>query len=123
MGRQKQAVRAKPRGKGSKKQTVGRGTEKLKTAADKKLKEHSEEIANSLYEKLIDGNVPCGKLLIALAERQADGEDEAVVSRPRSMAAELASEPEWKGDEINTDRPGEASQQQSGEDLFGENSE
>jgi hypothetical protein len=108
-GRQKQAARGKPRAAGAKKKTVSRGTAKLKTAADKKLKEHSEEIANSLYEKLIGGNIPCGKLLISLAEGQADGDNEAVGNRPRSMAGELASEPEWKGDEIDLESTDEAS--------------
>lgn len=94
--KQRVAAKGKPRGSGSQKK-AGAGTAQLKTAADKKLKDHSEKIAESLYNKLVEGNVTCGKLLIALAEGQIDCEDEAIVSRLRSMAEELASEPEWDG--------------------------
>ena len=95
--KQRQAAKSKPRGSGSQKKSCA-GTAQLKTAADKKLKEHSEKIAESLYNNLVEGNVTCGKLLIALAEGQIDCEDEAVVNRLRSMAEELASEPEWDGE-------------------------
>lgn len=97
MARQRQAVQKKPRGAGAQKKAASRGTAKMKAAADKELGEHSEEIAKSLREKLVKGNVTCGKLLIALAEEQFDCEDEAVVSRLLSMAERLASEPEWDG--------------------------
>lgn len=95
--RQKQAAKGKPRGSGSQKKSGG-GTAKLKTAADKKLSENSDEIARALYNKLIEGNVTCGKLLIALAEGQIDCENEAVVDQLRRMAEGLAAEPEWEGE-------------------------
>jgi hypothetical protein len=70
----------------------------LKAAADKKLEEKSDEIAESLLRSLLDGNVTSAKLLIALAEGQIDCEDEAMVERLYSLAEELGKEPEWKGD-------------------------
>jgi hypothetical protein len=94
----RQAAKAKPRGSGSQKKKAGGGTAKLKKAAGKELDEHSDEIAVSLRKKLIGGNVPCGKLLIALAEGQAECEGEPVVSKLRSMASELASEQECDGE-------------------------
>jgi hypothetical protein len=98
MAGRRQAAKGKPRGSGSQKKKAGGGTAKLKTAADKELRDNSGEIAKKLCEKLIAGNVSCGKLLIALAEGQDDCEGEAVGSRLRSMALELASEPEWDGE-------------------------
>jgi hypothetical protein len=97
VAKQRQAAKGKPRGSGSQKKASG-GTTELKTAADQTLKKYSAKIAESLYNKLIEGNVTCGKLLIALAEGQIDCEDEAVVSRLRSMAEKLASEPQWDGE-------------------------
>jgi len=91
-------AKKKPSGNGSQKKKAGGGTAKLKKAADKELVEHSDEIVQSLRKKLISGNVTCGKLLISLAEGQADCEGEAVESKLRSMASELASEPEFDGE-------------------------
>ena len=98
VGRRKQTVGRKPPGTGTQKKTVSRGAAKLKQAADKKLREHSEEIAESLYGKLMTGNVPCGKLLIALADGETDCEEAPVVRRRCNLAEELASEPEWDGE-------------------------
>jgi hypothetical protein len=91
-------AKKKPSGSGSLKKKAGGGTAKLKTAADKELRVNSGKIAKTLCERLMEGNVPCGKLLISLAEGKEDCEDDAMVSSPRSMASELASEPEWDGD-------------------------
>jgi hypothetical protein len=74
------------------------GTAKMKTAADRKLGEESERIVGSLCDRLIAGNVTCGKLLIALAEGQIDCEDEVVVQQLCSLAEKLAMEPEWTGE-------------------------
>ena len=98
MARKKQAGRGNQRETGSQKKKASSGTAKLMTAVNKKLDESSDKIADSLYERLIDGNVKCGELLIALAEGWIDCEDEAVVQRLCSLAKELASEPEWEGE-------------------------
>lgn len=94
----KKAVKRKPREAEAGKKKVSRGTAKLKLAADKALEENSDKIAKSLVDKTIAGNGTIAKLLIGLLDGQADSEDEAATERPRSLAKELASEPEWDGE-------------------------
>ncbi len=96
--RQRKAVQGKPRGTGAQKKTVSRGTAEMKAAADKTLAVNSKKIAKALLDKTLAGNSTSAKLLFALAEGQIDCEDETVVSQLRSMAEELASEPEWIGE-------------------------
>jgi hypothetical protein len=98
LARKRQAVAGGPRGTGAQQRTASRGAEKLKAAADKKLEENSDKIAESLLKSLIKGSVTSAKLLIALAEGQIDCEDEALVQRFYSLAEELGKEPGWKGD-------------------------
>ena len=98
MAKKKIAVQGKPQGAGAQKKSVGRGTAKMKAAADKALENNSEEIAQTLVEKTIAGNSTSARLLFALAEGQADCEDEPVAQCLSSLAKELASEPEWDGE-------------------------
>jgi hypothetical protein len=97
VARQKKAAKRKPPGRETKKK-IGRGTAKMKEAADKALESNSEEIAKTLVERTIAGNSTSARLLFALAEAQADCEDEASVERARSLAKELASEAKWDGE-------------------------
>lgn len=103
LGRQRQAIQGKPRGSGAQKQTTSAGAAKLRTAADKKLEENSEQIAQSLLNSLLKGNATCAKLLIALADGEIDCEDEVVMRRVYSLAEELAAEPQWTGEVIEGD--------------------
>jgi len=96
--KERQAVTKKPRGTGSRKKAVNGGTAKMKAAANKTLKDYSEEIAVSLLNGTLKGNAAIAKLLIELANGKADCEDEAVVQRCRSLAEDLASEPKWVGE-------------------------
>jgi hypothetical protein len=98
LAKQKKAVQRKPQGAGAGKKSVGRGTAKMKAAADKALENNSDEIAQSLVDKTIAGNSTSARLLFALAEGQADCEDEPAVQHPRSFAKEMASEAEWVGE-------------------------
>ncbi len=98
VARKKQAAKGKPRGTGAQKKKVSRGTAKMKEAADKTVAVNSKKIAKALLDKTLAGNSTSARLLLSLAEGQIDCEDEAVVSRVRSMAEELASEPEWNGE-------------------------
>lgn len=98
VGRQKRAVGRKPPGTEAEKKKVSRGTDKLKQAADKKLRENSEKIAESLLKKTLAGNSISAKLLISLAEGKTDCQVEEVVQRRCNLAEELASEPEWVGE-------------------------
>jgi hypothetical protein len=98
LAKQSKAAKAKPRGTGSEKNKVGRGTAKMKAAADKALENNSDKIAQSLVKKTIAGNSTSARLLFALAEGQIDCEDEPIVQRLTSLAQELALEPEWDGE-------------------------
>jgi hypothetical protein len=103
VARQKKAVQGKPRGTGARKKMAGRGTAKMKAAADKTLSVNSEEIAQALLNKTLAGNTTSAKLLFALAEGQIDCDDEAISGALCSQAQELASEPEWDGEVTETE--------------------
>ena len=96
--KKKKATKKKPRGEGNQKKAASREEEQLKTTADEKLRANSVRITNSLLDKLMQGDVACGKFLIELADERNDGEDKAEIDPPRSIAQELASEPEWQGE-------------------------
>jgi hypothetical protein len=98
LGKKRQAVAQKPHGIGARKKAVSRGTEKMKAAASKALKKHSEQIAVSLLDGTLKGNVTSARLLIALAEGQNDCEDEKPKQHCHRMAERLAIEPEWTGE-------------------------
>jgi len=75
-------------------------TKNLNEAAQKKLDEKADEIVDSLCQKTIDGNTQCGRLLVELAQRNEKAE-EATKPKPfRSFALELASEPEWRDEQL-----------------------
>ena len=98
MTKQKKAVQKKPSGTEPARKKAGRGTAKLKEAADKALANNSTVIAQALVDKTIAGNSTIARLLLSLAEVQVEGEEEAVAERRPSPAEELASDPEWKGE-------------------------
>ncbi len=64
------------------------------------LEVFSEEIAMLLLDKTLQGNVPCAKLLFAVAEGQLDCEDKATLEGIFSLAEKLALETEWKSEVI-----------------------
>ena len=101
VAKQKKAVQKKPGGKQAAK--VGRGTAKLKEAADKAIGEKFQQITDKLVEKTIAGNNTSAMLLFKLAEGSDEGEEETVTERRPSAAEELASEPEWKGEPEETE--------------------
>jgi hypothetical protein len=93
----RQAVVKKPRGTGAQKNRVNPGRAKLSAAADNLLAAFCEDIAFTLLDKTIEGNVTSAKLLVALAEGQFDCEDEGTVRTLLSLAERLAAEPECSG--------------------------
>jgi len=97
VARQKKAAKGKPLGTETKKK-IGRGTAKMKAAADKALQKNSVEIVQSLVDNTIAGNSTSARLLFALAEAQADCEEEPAAERPCSLAKEMASEAQWDGE-------------------------
>lgn len=63
---------------------------------------NANEIAQSLLDSTLAGHVLSAKLLIDLAEGDADLED-AINKRPlRTLAMDLAAEPEWEGDSLES---------------------
>jgi len=75
-------------------------TKKLNEAALKKLDEKADQIVDSLCQKTIDGNTQCGRLLVELAQRNEEAEQAARPGPARSFASELASEPQWAGEQM-----------------------
>ena len=75
---------------------------KLSIAALKLLDDNADQIAQALYNSTLEGHVLSTKLLVDLGEGDVDAE-EAITMRPlRSLASELAKEPEWQD---KTDEP------------------
>ncbi|MGC9159120.1 MAG: hypothetical protein ACP5FH_09020 [Terracidiphilus sp.] len=101
LARKRQAVAGKPRGTRTEKKTGGCGTAKLSAAAVKALEENSEEIAKSLLQRVLDGNINSAKLLLSLADgKEEEGcAGQGKKKRTRSRADALAAEPEWN-DEV-----------------------
>jgi hypothetical protein len=99
LARERQAAGRRPHGTGARKQSVSRGTAKMKVAADLAMEVLSDELATSLLDRTVGGNATIAKLLFALAEGKIDCEDEAVMERLCSFAERLASEPAWTGPE------------------------
>jgi|SRR5271166_2186825 len=92
--RRKRAVLGKTNAGGTFKKT-----KKLNEAALKLVDEKAAEIAQSLYDSTIDGHMLSARLLVELAEGNVEAE-EAVTMRPlRSLALNLAAEPEWRDEE------------------------
>ncbi len=76
---------------------------KLSKEALRLLDENAPEIALALYNSTIKGHVLSAKLLVDLGEGNVDAE-EAINMRPlRSLALELAQEPEWQGEDFEAD--------------------
>jgi hypothetical protein len=75
---------------------------KLSQAALKLLDDNAGLIAQALYDSTLKGHVLSTKLLVDLGEGDVDAEV-AITLRPlRSLASELAKEPEWQD---KTDEP------------------
>jgi hypothetical protein len=73
---------------------------KLNKEALKLVDEKAAEIAKSLYDSTLDGHVLSARLLVELAEGNVDAE-EAMTLRPlRSLASDLAAEPQWPREEL-----------------------
>jgi hypothetical protein len=87
----------------SRKAVAGNGVvkaKKLSIAALKKLDDNAVEIVLALYNSTIKGHVLSAKLLVDLGEENVDAED-AITKRPlRSIAWELANEPQWQDENL-----------------------
>jgi hypothetical protein len=99
VGKQKLAVVKKPQASGASKKAAGKGTATLRKAASKKVNEHSEELAQSLLDGALKGQVMIARMLLELADSQfgEDG-DEGSMQSLRSWAGQLSSEDPWHGE-------------------------
>lgn len=76
----------------------GNGLERLESAADRRLGQASEALADLLLEKAKDGKVESARLLVTLAEHRLKRKPPVEKTKKRrgpSWAELLASEPEW----------------------------
>jgi hypothetical protein len=96
--RQRQAADRRPYGTGTHKKAGRCGTARISKGAAKALDAGYEKIVNSLLNGAIRGNVNSGKFLLTLAEWRQEVDDEGAKRVIRSIASELAAEPEWQGE-------------------------
>jgi hypothetical protein len=87
----------------SRKAVAGNGVvkaKKLSKEALRTLDDNAVEIVLALYNSTIKGHVLSAKLLVDLGEGNVDAED-AINKRPlRSIAWELANEPQWQDEDL-----------------------
>ena len=76
------------------------GAERLRQAADKRVNEISEQLADLLKKKALEGDLASAKTLIGLAAAKKPI-PERVKKRPEpSYAEKLANEPQWPEEEV-----------------------
>jgi hypothetical protein len=92
-------------GKTTGKKADSAGMRALRKAADKTVEDNSARITASLLKEILEGKLRSGKMLFELAEPQAEKEGASKRGRRRSVAMELAAEPEWQ--ELVTDASAE----------------
>jgi hypothetical protein len=77
----------------------GNGLERLQKAADRRLGNASEKLADLLLDKAKEGKVESTQLLVKLAERKKERKPQEKNKKKRSMGSrqveQLCSEPEW----------------------------
>jgi hypothetical protein len=74
------------------------GAERLRQAADKRLNEISETLADLLKTKALEGDLASAKTLIGLAAAKKPIPEPVKKERPEfSYADKLAKEPQWVG--------------------------
>jgi hypothetical protein len=73
------------------------GVEQLRQEADKQVGQHSEELADVLTKSALAGNVASARMLVVLAENKKPEPNPEDTRPVRSIAEELAAQPEWRG--------------------------
>ena len=64
------------------------------------MDDNAVEIVLALYNSTIKGHVLSAKLLVDLGEGNVDVEDAVAVWPLRSLALELADEPQWQDEDL-----------------------
>jgi len=75
------------------------GAELLHEAADRRVGQNSEKLADLLTQKALEGDLASTKTLVGYAERKKPKPEPVKKRRGPSMAERWAAEPEWKGEE------------------------
>jgi hypothetical protein len=94
---------AEPEGEPEEEKRRGNGLERLEEAADRRLGQSSEALADLLLERANEGKVGSAQLLATLVEHmiRRNPPEKKKKKRPGPSWAELlASEPEWKEPEV-----------------------
>jgi hypothetical protein len=76
----------------------GNGLERLQKAADRRLGQESEALANLLLDKAKEGKVESTRLLVTLAEHRRERKPQEKKKKKRGVLPwieQLVSEPEW----------------------------
>jgi hypothetical protein len=74
-------------------------TKKLYEAAQKKVDEKADQLIDSLCKSSLEGNAQSTRLLVELAQGNGEAKEATEPRQIRSFALELASEPEWSGEQ------------------------
>jgi hypothetical protein len=77
------------------------GAERLRQAADKRVGRISEKLADMLTDKALAGDLACARVLFGLAERKKPIQEPVKKRRGPGLAARLAAEPAWQGEQEN----------------------
>lgn len=79
----------------------GSGVERLRQAAERRLARKSEELADLLLEKALEGKLEGARMLVALAEKKKPRAKRGEGPwKGKSVAEMLAEEPEWVEPEV-----------------------
>jgi hypothetical protein len=78
----------------------GNGVERLKKAANRQVARKSEELAEVLMNKALEGRVESARLLVTLAEKKKPQEKPQKKSHGLKLIDLLESEPEWVEPEV-----------------------
>lgn len=92
---QKLVVEESPLAAETEKKAVGSGATVLRKAACKMLHDHGLEIAEALRKSSTQGHIQSAKFLYELAKLQEELGKTESARQIRSLASELAAEPEW----------------------------
>jgi hypothetical protein len=85
-----------------KKRVRGNAIDRLAKATARRVRDRSAELSDALFNRALEGDVSCAKLLVTLVEKCPPPK-----RRFRSLALEWANSSEWKDPEDNADADGE----------------
>lgn len=84
------------------KRVRGNAIERLVKATARNVRERTAELSDALFNRALEGDVNCTKLLVTLIEKLPPPK-----RKFRSIATEWANASEWKDPEVDADAQGE----------------